>query len=84
MEGALYWAVAAAAIVGVVLNIRKHVACFHVWFCTNLVWAYADLRHGLPAQAALQVVYAVLSVYGIVQWKRMETTTSRGTERSEA
>ena len=70
LESTVYWLTATAALVGVWLNIRHHVGCFWIWLCTNTVWAYADLRHGLPAQAALQAVYAALSVYGILSWSR--------------
>ena len=41
------WLTALAALVGVVLNIHKHVACFWVWSVTNAVWVYADVTHGI-------------------------------------
>ena len=68
----LTWITAIAALIGVWLNIRKHVACFWIWVGTNTVWTYADLRHGLPAQAGLQAVYLVLSICGIWRWSRRE------------
>ena len=55
------WLTAIAALVGVVLNIQRHVACFWVWSVTNAVWVYADVIHGIYAQAALQAVYFGLS-----------------------
>jgi nicotinamide mononucleotide transporter len=66
----LYWLVSIAALAGVVLNIKKHVACFYVWAFTNAVWVFADLEHGLHAQAALMAVYFALSIYGIRKWSR--------------
>jgi nicotinamide mononucleotide transporter len=71
---ALYWLVSLAALAGVWLNVRKHVACFYIWSITNAVWAYADLTHGLHAQAALQAVYFTLSLWGICAWSRKGDT----------
>ena len=64
----IYWITAAFAITGVVLNIRKHVACFYVWSCTNAAWAWVDWTHGLHAQACLMIVYFGLSLWGIWKW----------------
>ena len=74
MEAAVYWATSVAALLGVWLNIRKHVACFYIWAFTNAVWAYADASHGLTAQASLQTVYFLLSLYGIACWSRSRMT----------
>ncbi len=64
----MYWLVSLAALVGVVLNIHRQVAAFWIWSVTNAVWAFADWSVGLHAQAALQAVYFVLSLYGIWKW----------------
>ena len=66
----VFWLTAALAIAGVVLNIRKHVACFYVWSVTNATWAVIDWSHGIHAQAALMSVYFLLSVWGIWKWSR--------------
>jgi nicotinamide riboside transporter PnuC len=72
VESALYWVTSLAALVGVWLNIRQHVACFWIWLVTNSIWAVADFRHGIYAQGTLQAIYALLSVYGIVKWSRRD------------
>jgi nicotinamide riboside transporter PnuC len=64
----LTWIVSTAALAGVYLNIRKNVFCFWIWSVTNLTWAVVDLQHGLPAQATLQYVYFLMSLYGIIKW----------------
>ena len=64
----LFWLTAAASLLAVWLNIRKHRACFAIWAVTNAVWAYADFLYGLPEQAALQVCYFALSLHGLVSW----------------
>ncbi len=78
----MYWLVSIAALVGIVLNIRKHVACFYVWSCTNAVWAWLDWTHGLEAQAALMSVYFLLSLWGIWKWTPREKGGSRVEENS--
>jgi nicotinamide riboside transporter PnuC len=79
-EALMYWIVSVAALIGVVLNIRKHVACFYVWSCTNAAWCYADFEHGLHAQGALMSVYFVLSLWGIWTWTRSKKGETRGKE----
>ena len=64
----LYWLTSVAALLGVWLNIRKHVASFWIWAFTNATWTYVDYQHGIYPQAALQGVYFILSLYGIWQW----------------
>ncbi len=66
----LYWICAAAAMLGVWINIRKHPACYWIWLCTNAVWTYSCFDHGMHAQACLHIAYMGLSVYGIRQWGR--------------
>lgn len=70
MTDVVYWTASVAALIGVVLNIRKNVACFWIWAVTNATWAVADFAHGLPQQAALQSVYFALSIYGIMKWSK--------------
>ena len=41
-EQIVYWATSIAALVGVMLNIRRHVGCFWIWTVTNAVWVYVD------------------------------------------
>jgi nicotinamide mononucleotide transporter len=75
---ALYWITSAAALLGVWLNIRRHVACFAIWSVTNSVWVWADLEHGLYAQAALMAVYFVLSLYGLWKWSARKEEKPNG------
>ena len=76
----LYWLTALAALVGVWLNIQRKVLCFWIWTVTNATWVYVDLRHGIHAQAALQLVYFGLAIYGIVIWNR-ESSKPSGHQR---
>ena len=61
----VYWLTAAASLAGVWLNIKKNVGSFYLWAVTNAVWTVADLERGIYPQAALQLIYFGLSLYGI-------------------
>lgn len=64
------WSLAALSIVGVVLNIRRRRECFAVWCATNAAWTAVDVIHGVWAQAALQFVYFLLAIWGLMEWKK--------------
>ena len=81
VESTIYWVTSAASLVGVWLNIRRHVACFYIWLCTNAIWTVADFRHGIYAQGSLQLVYAALSVYGIWSWSQPHHAASQNALR---
>ena len=66
------WLLASISLLGVVLNIKRQRACFYIWAFTNATWTIVDLSHGIYAQAALQAVYVVLAIWGIVAWKNKE------------
>ena len=65
----MHWLLALASLLGVVLNIRKHRACFAIWTVTNVTWCVVDVQAGLPAQATLMIVYAFLAVWGLIAWR---------------
>ncbi len=74
----IYWLVSLAALVGVVLNIRKHPGCFAIWTVTNAAWCAADWASGLHAQSCLMAVYCVLSIWGLWTWGRGRAASSHG------
>ena len=74
---AVYWGTAALSLAAVVLNIRKRAACFAIWAFTNAIWTVVDYLHGIYAQAALQLVYLALSVYGLAKWRSREERDGR-------
>lgn len=62
------WIITLLSITGVILNIRKHAACFVIWGITNTAWFVYDLRIGAYPQAAVFAVYLALSIYGLFKW----------------
>ena len=66
---AFTWCLAALSVLGVILNVRRRPICFACWLVTSGSWAVLDWQHGLPAQAALQATYFVLSLWGLLRWR---------------
>jgi nicotinamide riboside transporter PnuC len=69
---AFKWIVVALSLWGTVLNVRHDRRCFYIWGVSNVAWVVIDVVHGVWSQATLQGIYAGLSVYGIVAWKKRE------------
>lgn len=53
----------------IALAIRQHRACWVAGGVSTAIYIAVFLRAGLPLQAALQVIYVALSVYGWLAWK---------------
>lgn len=64
------WGLMCLSLVGVVLNVKKNIACFYIWIIANSGWVIIDLKQGLPAQAMLFVVYALTCFWGIYEWRK--------------
>ena len=64
------WITAGASLVGTVLNIKKHRACFLIWAGTNAFWAAYDFNIGAYAQSALFTVYFLLALWGLREWRK--------------
>jgi len=63
------------ALIGVVLNIKKKISCFYIWFFTNASWACVDFSKGIPAQGVLFTIYTLLAVYGVYEWRKDKSKT---------
>ena len=61
----------------IVLAIRQHRACWIVGGLSTAIYIAVFLKAGLPLQAALQVAYVVLSVYGWFAWGAGGDTPAR-------
>lgn len=70
---AVYWGTAALSLVAVWFNIKQRARCFAIWAVTNATWTVVDFMHGIYAQAALQLAYLGLSIYGLAKWRTWST-----------
>ncbi len=64
------WIVTILSIVGVILNIKKLRICFVIWIVTNGFWMIYDFVNGLYSQSLLFLIYLILAVWGVIEWKR--------------
>tara|TARA_R110000824_G_scaffold399188_1_gene604230 strand:- start:1025 stop:1243 length:219 start_codon:yes stop_codon:yes gene_type:complete len=63
------WIVATLSVVGVVLNIYKSRWCFYIWTLTNFSWMMIDYNAGITSQSALNALYFLLAIWGIIKWR---------------
>ena len=69
------WLLTILSLIGVVLNIRKRRECFYIWGATNFGWVIIDYQAGLYAQSFLFIIYFILALWGIYEWRHNETST---------
>ena len=60
----------------ILLAIREHRACWIAGGIGTAIYGAVFLDAGLPMQAALQLVYVALSVYGWVAWRSAPADTA--------
>ncbi len=53
----------------IVLAIRRHRACWIAGGASTAIYIAIFIDAGLPLQAALQVIYVAMSVYGWIAWR---------------
>jgi len=58
------------------LAIREHRACWIAGGISTAIYAAVFHRAGLPMQAALQLLYVAMSVYGWLSWTRNPASTA--------
>jgi nicotinamide mononucleotide transporter len=64
------FAAVAFGVAYILLAIREHRACWVAGGISTALYAAVFVDAGLPMQAALQLLYVVLSVYGWFAWRR--------------
>lgn len=64
------YAAVAVALAGSALVAHRRVGGFYCWLAANVVMVFVVSRKGLDGLAVQYVVFAVLCVYSIWQWKR--------------
>ena len=64
------WIVAALALTGNVLVIRKSQWGFVCWAVANVYLTIHNSLIGEFAQAAMFAVYLILAVWGIIEWRK--------------
>jgi nicotinamide mononucleotide transporter len=73
------WLLTALSLAGTWFNIQKKVVSWVIWSFANCGWVISFIHKGMVAEATLFAVYLVLSIYGFIKWKRLETRRAERT-----
>ena len=56
------------ALLGVVLNVKKHPTCFVLWCVSNLTFTLINLSQNRYYEVVLFSVQFVIAVWGLYEW----------------
>ena len=68
------WFLTAISLSGTMLNVRKNIMCFYVWLAGDILWCIFDFTSGTYGRSVLDFVQIILSICGIISWKRSEAS----------
>lgn len=74
------WVATIVALVGTVLNCKQIRACFYLWTVTNIMWFCWDFYCGLWSRCVLDAVQLILAIYGIYEWKKIDSKRDSAAE----
>ena len=66
------WILSAISITGGILNAFGKVSGFYIWIIGNLGWVGVEIYLQQWAQIPMWIVYTLLSVMGIIIWKKKQ------------
>jgi nicotinamide riboside transporter PnuC len=66
----LSWIITILSLVGAIYNARGKIFSFYIWIIANLCWVAYDIYAKQYSQAVLFMVYTIISVYGIYNWRK--------------
>ena len=58
------------AVTGVLFNNRKMIACFYLWFASNLITAWLHAGVGLWSLLVRDLMFLALVIEGFWKWQR--------------
>ena len=67
---AITYIVTAETMIGTIANSLQKRWCFYIWAVTNTFWLVYNMVIGQHAQGLIYALNLIMSVVGLVQWKR--------------
>ena len=64
------------AITYLVLAMQQDIRCWIAWIISSVMYFFVMLTAGLVMEAALQIFYLIMGLYGWSQWKRKASSQS--------
>lgn len=58
------------SMIGTILNVRRDWRGFIFWAAANTGWVVIDFKAGLYAQSLMFLIYLVLALWGIYDWRK--------------
>jgi nicotinamide mononucleotide transporter len=58
------------SIVGIILNAKKIIWCWHIWILSNIFWIIYSISTQQWSQLILWVAFLIFNFYGYFQWKK--------------
>ena len=58
------------SLLGAFLNARKKRICWTIWLVSNVVWVIYGLYKPAPSVIALNITFACVNVYGLINWRK--------------
>lgn len=78
------WVSVLAGLAYLILAAREHIACWYFAFVSTALWAYsAYVNYQLYLDAALQIYYLIMAVYGYWWWKRPKQERPAGIQQMQ-
>jgi hypothetical protein len=71
------WLLSALSIVGALLNALGKVFGFYLWIVADIGWIIVEIYLQQWAQVPMWAVYTVISIIGIIMWKRKKIGESK-------
>jgi len=58
------------SLIGIILNAKKHMACWPIWLFSNGLWITYSILEGDIPSIVLWILFSIFNVYGWMQWKK--------------
>lgn len=71
------WLLTTISLSGTILNVKKNILCFYVWLVGDVLWCVFDLAGRMYGRSALDFVQVILSICGIISWKKVNQKEQR-------
>ena len=71
------WLFSTFSVIGAFLNAYGRIEGFYIWILANLGWIVYCVCGGLYAQVPMWLVYTIISLVGIIMWKRKGVKSSK-------
>jgi len=66
----IMWILTGVGVTAAFLNSRRRIEGFYLWLVCNAGWITIDILKEMYAQTTLFIIYSLLCIYGIYEWRK--------------